>query len=66
MEGIQRHCLMKAKKVKGNMKEFFRESWWEGSLGVQWDKGLGDKDSGKSLFQTFWIYSAKKKEPLNQ
>lgn len=23
---IQRHCLMKVKKVKGNMKDFFRKS----------------------------------------
>lgn len=76
MKGVQRHCLMKAKKVKGNMKDFFKESWWERSLRAQWDKGPGDKDSGKgllqnalffnSMIQTFWIYSVKKKESSNQ
>lgn len=76
MEGTQRHGLMKAEKVKGSMKDFFRESWWEKILRAQRNKGPGDKGSGKgllqnalflnSLIQTFWIYSLQKKEPLNK
>lgn len=76
MEEVQRQCLMKAKKVNSNMKNFFRESWWERSLTPQWDKGPGDKNSGKGflqnallfnpMIQTFWIHSVKKKEHWDQ
>lgn len=67
---------MKAKKVKGNMNDFFRESGQVRSLRAPWDKRPGDKDGGKgllqnalffnSIIQTFWIYSVKKKETLTK
>lgn len=49
---------MKAKKVKGNMNDFFRESGQVRSLRAPWDKRPGDKDGGKGLLQNALFFNS--------